>query len=209
MHLKYNIQAVCMQTTAAAARRSQVERTDATRAALMAAARELFFRHGYAATGTPDIVAAAGLTRGALYHHFADKTALFLAVAEQLAQEVADDVTRGSTGHDHPVDALLAGAEAYFASMGKSGRARLLLVEAPSVLAAGQVMALSERAGSLALKEGLAQLLGTAHEPMPLREMTVLLSAAFDRAALAISQGEATGPYREAFRLLFTGLARG
>jgi AcrR family transcriptional regulator len=198
-----------MQKTAAAVRRSQAERTDTTRAALVAAARELFLGRGYAATGTPEIVAAAGLTRGALYHHFADKTALFLAVAEQLAQEVADDVARGSAHHDRPIDALLAGAEAYFSSMGQPGRARLLLLEAPSVLTPAQVMALSERAGSQALKEGLAQLLGPAREPVPLHELTVLLSAAFDRAALAMAQGEAPGPYREAFRRLFTGLARG
>ncbi|MFC3686262.1 TetR/AcrR family transcriptional regulator [Hydrogenophaga luteola] len=198
-----------MQRPAAAVRRSQAERTDTTRAALLAAARELFVSRGYAATGTPDIVAAAGLTRGALYHHFADKTALFLAVAEQLAQEVADDVARGSAHHERPIDALLAGAEAYFSSMGQPGRARLLLVEAPSVLSPAQVMALSERAGALALKEGLNQLLGAAREPVPLHELTVLLSAAFDRAALAIAQGEAPGPYREAFRRLFNGLARG
>jgi AcrR family transcriptional regulator len=198
-----------MQVTAAAVRRTQVERTNATRVALMEAARKLFVHCGYAATGTPDIVAAAGLTRGALYHHFADKTALFHAVAEQLAQEVADDVALGAAGQNHPVDALLAGADAYFASMGKSGRARLLLVEAPSVLSAAQMTTLSERAGALALKEGLVDLLGTGREPVPLHELTILLSAAFDRAALAVAQGEAAGPYREAFRQIFTGLYRG
>ncbi|MDQ7743762.1 TetR/AcrR family transcriptional regulator [Hydrogenophaga pseudoflava] len=197
-----------MQRPAAAVRRSQAERTDTTRAALIAAARELFLHRGYAATGTPEIVSAAGLTRGALYHHFADKTALFLAVAEQLAQAVADDVARGSAHHDRPVDALLAGAEAYFASMAQPGRARLLLLEAPSVLPPTQVMTLSERAGTQALRDGLAQLLGGTHGPAPLHELTVLLSAAFDRAALAMAQGEAPGPYLEAFRRLFTGLAR-
>lgn len=198
-----------MQRTAAAVRRSQVERTDTTRAALIAAARGLFLGRGYANTGTPEIVAAAGLTRGALYHHFADKSALFLAVAEQLAQEVADDVARGSAHHGRSIDALLAGAEAYFSSMGQPGRARLLLLEAPTVLSPEQVMALSERAGSQALKEGLAQLLGAAGEPAPLRELTMLLSAAFDRAALAMVQGEAPGPYLDAFRRIFSGLARG
>lgn len=198
-----------MQRSAAAIRRSQVERTDATRAALIAAARELFLGRGYAATGTPEIVAAAGLTRGALYHHFADKTALFLAAAEQLAQEVADDVARGSAHHDRPVDALLAGAEAYFSSMGQPGRARLLLLEAPSVLSPAQMLALSESAGFLALKEGLTRLLGAAPGQVPVHELAVLLSAAFDRAALAMAQGEAPGPYREAFRRLLTGLAPG
>ena len=79
-----------MQRTAAAVRRSQVERADTTRAALIAAARGLFLGRGYANTGTPEIVAAAGLTRGALYHHFADKTALFAEVFETVEAELAN-----------------------------------------------------------------------------------------------------------------------
>ncbi|TWH24547.1 TetR/AcrR family transcriptional regulator, partial [Aminobacter sp. J15] len=102
---------------AVSARRSNRERTEATRAALIAAARNLFIEKSYAETGTPEIVAAAGVTRGALYHHFADKQALFRAVVE--AEAAAPASVR---------QALLDGADAFFRAMAVNGRTRLLLL---------------------------------------------------------------------------------
>lgn len=187
-------------------RRSQGERTDATRTALVNAARALFEARGFAGTGTPEIVAAANVTRGALYHHFADKTELFHAVARQVAQEVADGIAQRSRRHKKPVEALLAGAQAYFAAMAEAGRARLLLLEAPAVLSAERVMGLSDLAGFQALQEGLQDALGEGQPAAPLRELSVLLSAAFDRAALAIARGEPAAPYEQAVRLLLSRL---
>jgi len=187
-------------------RRSQGERTDATRTALVNAARALFEARGFAGTGTPEIVAAANVTRGALYHHFADKTELFHAVARQVAQEVADGIAQRSRRHKKPAEALLAGAQAYFAAMAEAGRARLLLLEAPAVLSAEQVMGLSDLAGFQALQEGLQDALGGGQPAAPLRELSVLLSAAFDRAALAITRGEPAAPYEQAVRLLLSRL---
>ena len=65
-------------------RTKHAERSEATRAALVAAARPLFAERGYAGVGTEEIVRAAGVTRGALYHQFADKRELFAAVFEQV-----------------------------------------------------------------------------------------------------------------------------
>lgn len=195
-----------MQKTFPPQRRSQGERTDATRAALVSAARALFEARGFAATGTPEIVAAANVTRGALYHHFTDKTELFHAVARQVAQEVADEIAQRSRHQPKPVDALLAGAQAYFAAMAEAGRARLLLLEAPAVLSAEQVLGLSDLAGFQALQEGLQNALNNRPEAVPLRELSVLLSAAFDRAALAIARGEPAAPYEQAVRLLLSSL---
>jgi AcrR family transcriptional regulator len=185
-------------------RRSQGERTETTRAALVLAARGLFEERGYAATGTPEIVAAAHVTRGALYHHFTDKAELFEAVAQQVAQEVAEEIARQSRPHADPVDALMAGAQAYFSAMAGAGRARLLLLQAPAVLSADQVLALNDLAGFQALQAGLRQALPGAR--LPMRELTVLLSAVFDRAALAIARGEAAAPYEKATRLLLSRL---
>ena len=72
--------------------RTQVERSQTSKAALVAAARSLFAERGFADVGTGQIVAAAGLTRGALYHQFGDKQRLFVAVLEQVEQEVTDQV---------------------------------------------------------------------------------------------------------------------
>jgi AcrR family transcriptional regulator len=196
-----------MQKALPPQRRSQGERTDATRAALVSAARALFEARGFAATGTPEIVAAANVTRGALYHHFTDKTELFHAVARQVAQEVADEIAQRSRHQPKPVDALQAGAQAYFAAMAEAGRARLLLLEAPAVLSAEQVLGLSDLAGFQALQEGLQNALKDRPEAvLPLRELSVLLSAAFDRAALAIARGEPAELYEQAVRLLLSRL---
>ena len=119
-------------------RRTHQERTDSTKASLVTAARRLFNEKGYANTGTPEIVEAAQVTRGALYHHFTDKADLFHAVALQCAQEVADSVDTAPDDPDRPVDALVRGAQAYFDAMSQEGRARLLLLEAPSVLTVEQ-----------------------------------------------------------------------
>jgi AcrR family transcriptional regulator len=172
-------------------RRSQGERTESTRTALLQAARSLFEERGYAATGTPEIVTAANVT-------------LFEAVAQQAAQEVADEIARQSRPHSEPVASLIAGVQAYFDAMAVPGRARLLLLEAPAVLGTEQVMALNDRAGFQSLLEGLRHALPGARQP--LHELAVLLSAVFDRAALAIARGEPAAPYVKATRLLLTKL---
>ncbi len=73
-------------------KRTQTERSEATREALVEAARILFAERGYAGVGTEEIVRAAGVTRGALYHHFDDKRELFAAVYERIEAELAERI---------------------------------------------------------------------------------------------------------------------
>lgn len=190
-------------------RRSHQDRTDATRAALVSAARRLFIEKGYAKTATPEIVAAAQLTRGALYHHFADKADVFWAVAQQCAHEVAERVDAGSRTAGSPLDALLNGADSYFAAMAEHGRASLLLLEAPAILSAAQRLHLSELAGEHELQQGLAEALpASLAASVPLTALTSLVSAAFDHAALAIALGAPPSSYQVAIRLLLSQLIR-
>src|SRR5215469_10937685 len=71
-------------------RRTQEQRSAATQQSLQAAARRLWGARGYADVGTPEIAKAAGVTRGAMYHQYADKTALFVAVVEAVEAEVME-----------------------------------------------------------------------------------------------------------------------
>lgn len=222
-------------------RRTNAERTHATRAALVAAARDLFVRAGYAATSTPQIAAAAHVTRGALYHHYADKQDLFRAVAEAEAEAVAREIEERTAadpgtaaaerpdtpdtpyGPDAPdaPDAramLVEGARAYLDAMGEPGRTRFLLVDAPAVLGPAEADALDARHARRTLREGLGAALGAKPgggsasngsgagddvardlaDEERLDALTLLLSAAFDRAALALDAGAPQGPVRAA-----------
>ncbi|WEX11231.1 TetR/AcrR family transcriptional regulator [Chelativorans sp. AA-79] len=192
------------------ARRSNRERSEETREKLIDAARRLFVEKSYAETGTPEIVEAAGLTRGALYHHFADKQALFRAVVEREAECVAEEI-EAETGPDlAPVEALIAGGDAFLAAMKAPGRTRLLLLDGPAVLGRAVMDEIDGRHGNRTLREGLqAAMQSGAVRPLPLDALTALLGAAFDRAALAVEAGEEPAALRLVLAALIRGLAAG
>ncbi|MCT7665421.1 TetR/AcrR family transcriptional regulator [Shinella kummerowiae] len=188
--------------------RSNKERTEATRLALIEAARRLFVEKGYAETATPDIVAEAGVTRGALYHHFEDKKALFRAVLEREGEAVAVHIEGVALKGASPRQALLLGASAYFDAMAIAGRTRLLLLEAPAVLGLESVVAIDRENAEGTLKTGLSDFLGAAASAATLQALTDMLSAAFDRAAIAIETGADRTIYEKAIADLLDGLVR-
>jgi len=179
-------------------RRTNPERTDATRTGLLNAARALFVERGYAETSTPEIVTAARVTRGALYYHFADKRDLFRAVLEREAKAVADEIADAAAPDKPPREALVAGSLAYLDAMSVPGRARLLLVDGPAVLGPAEIAAIDEANAAGSLREGLEAALGPARRAFSVPAMTALLSAAFDRAALAIEAGADPAEFRSA-----------
>ncbi len=188
-------------------RRTNRDRTEATRRDLIAAARKLFTEKSYAETSTPEIVAAAGVTRGALYHHFADKQALFQAVVEQEAAEVAAEIESASPASLPPREALLAGSEAYLQAMRTPGRTRLLLLDGPAVLGRAGMDEIDARRGNRTLREGLVATMDSgAMKALPADALTGLLAAMFDRAALAIDAGAPAGDYRQTLIALIDGL---
>ena len=110
------------------------ERSERTRAALVAAARELFAERGYAATPTEEVVRRAEVTRGALYHHFRDKAALFEAVYEQIEEELVARVAAGIAGTTDPFELLHRGADVFLDACLDADVQRVVLVEGPTVL---------------------------------------------------------------------------
>ncbi|MBZ9863542.1 TetR/AcrR family transcriptional regulator [Mesorhizobium sp. CA12] len=189
-------------------RRSNRDRTEATRADLIRAARKLFTEKSYAETGTPEIVAEAGVTRGALYHHFADKQALFAAVVEQEAAAVAAEIDHASPPSLSARDALVAGSDAYLEAMQAPGRTRLLLLDGPAVLGRAAMDEIDNRHGNRSLREGLiAAMRAQAMTRLPAEALTALLAAAFDRAALAIEAGGSAADYRAVLIALMDGLS--
>jgi AcrR family transcriptional regulator len=180
------------------------ERTEQTRQALISAARELFVEKGFADTATPDVVQAASVTRGALYHHFADKRALFQAVIVAESGAVGAEIENLSKAANSPREALLKGMSAYFDAMAVAGRTRLLLLEAPAVLGA-EAIAIDGEHAEAALKAGLAEFMPSAGDL--LGPLTDFLSAAFDRAALAIAGGADRALYERSMEKLLDGLA--
>ena len=186
--------------------RTQESRREATRKALMAAARRFFVERGYSATGTPELVAEAAVTRGALYHHFQDKSDLLMAVATDMAFEVAAAVAASTPPDLPPLQAMRDGSHAYFAAMAEGGRARVLLLDAPAVLSPAQLAILSEAAGADELRHGLKACL-RAGRNAPAHELGSLLSAAFDRAARAVAEGEDPTPWTAAMDLLVGAVA--
>lgn len=191
-------------------RRSNKDRSDTTRAALMAAARRLFVSSGYAETGTPELVAAAGVTRGALYHHFADKRALFRAVVEAEAAAVAAEIEKAARPGLPPLKALARGGAAFLEAMRAPGRTQLLLIDAAAVLGRAELDAIDARHGGRTLREGLAAAIRAGALPaLPLETTAQLLGAAYDRAALAIAAGADPAEWRDLIETVVSGLATG
>jgi AcrR family transcriptional regulator len=115
-------------------RRTQAERSEATQAALIATARQLFAERGYASVGTEEIVAAAGVTRGALYHHFDGKAGLFQAVFEKIEAELAERFANEALSKSDPWEAMVAGLQLFLEVCSEPEVRQIALLDAPSVL---------------------------------------------------------------------------
>jgi AcrR family transcriptional regulator len=196
-------------------KRTQTERSEATRDALVEAARALFAGRGYAGVGTEEIVRAAGVSRGALYHHFEDKRELFAAVYEQIEVELAERITAGALAANatSPLEAMRAGAEMFLAACTEPAVQQIALLDGPAVLG-------WDRWREIAAEHGLGLIeasLQTAIEAgaivaQPVRPLAHVLMGALDEAAMLVARAEdpeqARAEVGSTLDLLLDGLRR-
>ena len=123
-----------MAADATASKSLKEEHAEATRAALIASARALFARRGYAAVSIEEIVRRARVTRGALYHHFADKKDLFAAVFESVQQDLANRLLEAASAQPDPARHLEIGCHAFLDACAERDVQRIVLLDGPAVL---------------------------------------------------------------------------
>jgi len=174
-------------------KRTQAERSQSTRGALIDAARGLFAEHGYAGVGTEEIVRTAGVTRGALYHHFAGKRELFEAVYEQIEAELAERIAAGALQANaaSPLEAMRAGAEMFLQVSTEPEAQRIVLLDGPSVLGWDRWREIAAAHG-LGLIEATLQaaIEAAAIDPQPVRPLAHVLMGALDEAAMLVARAD-------------------
>lgn len=174
-------------------RRSQADRSTTTRDSLVRVAGQLFAEHGYAGVGTEAIVRAAGVTRGALYHQFADKSELFAAVVEAIEAEVmaSIDTAVATSGLADVVELMKRGTDTWLDACSDPRISRVMLVDAPSVLG-------WERWREIGLRHGMGMVQGLLSQAMalgriadqPVAPLAHVLIGALDEAALFVVRSD-------------------
>jgi AcrR family transcriptional regulator len=174
-------------------RRTQAERTATTRALLIDSARKLFSAKGFSAVPTEAIVAAAGVTRGALYHQFDDKAALFAAVYEQVEEELVAEVAQRivAAGPGDQLQAMRVGARLFLDLVSAPDVQQIVVIDAPAVLGWEQWRAVGIKYGLGIIEAMLAQAIADGVIPdQPLRATAHVLLAALDEAALYVARAD-------------------
>lgn len=183
-------------------RRSHAERRAATRRALLDAARALFAEKGYAEVTVEEVVRGAGVTRGALYHHFQDKRVLLKAVVEEMEDEI-DTLVESAAKDAHlssgdPFEAMMAGHYAFLDACSRSEVRRIVLLDGPAVLGWEEWHEVDAGHAVAQIEEGLGMLVDAGLvEPQPLRLLAHLLYGAVIEAAMYIAVSEDAGKARD------------
>lgn len=140
---------------------TQAERTASTRARLIAVARRLFATHGFAGTSTEALLEESQVSRGALYHHFENKEALFAAVLEEVEVDITTATARARAHTTDPVDALFRGFSTFLDLACEPEVRQIVLTDAHSVLGWQKWREIENRYGLGRLKQALTLVAAT------------------------------------------------
>ncbi|MGB5903914.1 MAG: TetR/AcrR family transcriptional regulator [Xanthobacteraceae bacterium] len=172
--------------------RTQADRTAATRTALIEAGRTLFAMHGFAGVGTETLVRKAGVSRGALYHQFGDKTGLFADVLAEIESEVARNLAAVMLAGDQNdfVAAMMRAVDAWLDACESPQVQRIVLIDGPSVLGWARwreicqlhILGLIEAVLAKGAEDGKLH-------PLPAKPLAHILLAIADEAALYVHTG--------------------
>jgi AcrR family transcriptional regulator len=188
----------------------KAEQSEATRQALLDVARELFAERGYAGVSTEEIVRRAGVTRGALYHHFRDKRDLFAGVVEHVERDVVERIARAALGEQDPWEQQLAAVGAYLDVCLDPAVERIVLVDAPSVLGLDAWREIEARYGLALVRAGLERLVEAGLiERQPVEPLAHLVLGALTEGGLLIARSEDRRAAREQVGASVERLLRG
>lgn len=169
----------------------QEQRSEETRSALLAAARELFTERGYANVGTEEIVKRAKVTRGALYHHFEDKKDLFRAVHEANEERLVAGIAARVDGITDPMELLATGVKSFLDACEDPAISRIGLIDAPAVLGWKEWREIDAKYGlGLVMAVIQANIDAGLIEPVPVRTIGHLLLAAMGEAGIMVVSAE-------------------
>jgi AcrR family transcriptional regulator len=170
---------------------SRARQSEATRAKLLRTGRDLFTRRGYNDVSTEEIVKRAGVTRGALYHHFRDKRDLFAAVVEQLEQEVVERVAATALAEGDPWEQQSAAIGAYLDVCLEPAVQRIVLTDAPSVLGLAAWREIEAKYGLALVQAGLQRLIEAGYlEAQPVEPLAHLVLGALTEGGLLIGRSD-------------------
>jgi AcrR family transcriptional regulator len=161
----------------------------ATRGQLIEVATRLFAEHGYEGTSVEAVLAAAGVSRGALYHHFNGKEALFEAVVSAITDRVTAELTEVISECTDPVDAMRTAAVAWIGLAGDPVIQRVVLVDAPSVLGWDRWRAMDDGRTLGAMRAMLQAVSDSGRLPSALVDpFSHMILAALDEFALVVAR---------------------
>ncbi len=198
-----------MHTDSTNVKSKKVQQGEATRQALLDAARTLFGEQGYADTSIDDIARAAKVTKGALYHHYDGKQELFGAVYEQVKREVSERAATAFLEPD-PWRDLCAGCEAMLDAHLDPAVRRILLHDAQAVLDADTIRRVENRYGAVVLRGALRRSI-RAHviQPLPLKALALMLTGAILEGCMDIAHAEDPTQARADVGKVLTSLLEG